>query len=216
MLGSAAKMRHYDHKAHVEKSRGRRVFMRKLGRFLNRPFSVAVLSGIFVLVVSTKLQDRYWLAQQQFLAKQATINKRLEATSSTEEDMVRAVGRFLTAKAVIVGAHENRLSKREVDAAVDEHNRLREDWDQTSELLKLKMRSDFPTPAVYQKWLMLDAELTVLDEEVNKLSTFEASDPSAKHITERDRCRALISEAESMLASLTLEMNKFAATLGTA
>jgi hypothetical protein len=180
---------------------------------LNKPFPVTVVGGVFVLLVSTRVQDRYWKSQQEFLADQTLAKQRLDAATSTQEELAKAVGRLIAANALLVGAHESQLEKKQYKEAVDEHNLLQREWDLGEETLELHMKAHFSTPDVQKEWTHVKELLGTLDDDLTDLQGFTPSKPSAKQDQAIKQCRAAIDETERGVATLAELMTAHIETL---
>ena len=182
--------------------RGLRLFV-----WLNKPFPVTLLGGILVLLISTFVQDRYWITQQEFLADQALAKQRLDASMSTQEEMARTVGRLIAANALLVGAHESQLDKKQYIEVIDQHNLLQREWDLNEETLELHMKVYFQTPEIQKAWLDLKELLGKLDDDLTELQTFTPSKPSNRQDEMIKQCRSTIDETEARLAALAQLMS---------
>jgi len=179
---------------------------RKLWQAVNQPVVVTVLGGLAVFFISNYIQNQYWISQQKFLVQQATLSKRLELSNAAVEDLVRAVGRLITASASVVAAHERGFDRRQLNETIDHYNVLQDEWDQSEEVLKLKLRTYFPQAEIDAQWHDLRLKLGALDAEIVTLHGFSTSDASAAHRAQFAACRKSMKEAEDSLARLSTAM----------
>jgi hypothetical protein len=175
--------------------------------WLNKPLPVTVVGGVLVLLISTSVQERYWKSQQLFLADQTLAKQRLDAAISTQEEMAKAVGRLLAANAVLVGAHEAQLERKQYAEVIDQHNLLQREWDLNKKTLDLHMKVNFQTPEIENAWLGVETILGDLDDKLTGLEQFKPDRPSKKQTEQIEQCRAAIGEAEKSLANLAQLMS---------
>ena len=181
--------------------------------WLNKPFSVTLVGGLLVLLISTSVQNRYWKSQQLFLADQTLAKQRLDAAISTQEEMARVVGRLIAANALLVGAHESQLEKKQYTEVIDQHNLLQREWDLNEETLELHMKVYFRTPKIQQAWLRVNELLGDLDDKLTELEKFKPSKPSEKQDEQIKQCRQTIDDTENSLAGLAQLMSEYIETL---
>lgn len=181
--------------------------------WLNKPFAVTLVGGALVFLISTFVQDRYWMSQQVFLANQTLAKQRLDAAISTQEEMAKAVGRLIAANALLVGAHESQLEKKQYGEVIDQHNLLQREWDLNEETLELHMKVYFQTPEIQQAWLHVRELLGDLDDKLTELQRFTPSKPSDKQTEQIEQCRKAIGTTEESLAALAQLMSAHIETL---
>jgi hypothetical protein len=181
--------------------------------WLNKPLPVTLVGGILVLLISTFVQERYWKSQQVFLADQTLAKQRLDAAVSTQEEMAKVVGRLIAANALLVGAHESQLAKKQYNEVIDQHNLLQREWDLSEETLQLHMTVYFQTPEIQKAWLDVRELLGQLDDELSDLEEFTPDKPSEKQTEQIKQCRTTIDETEKGLAMLAQLMSAYIETL---
>jgi hypothetical protein len=175
---------------------------RGLFGLLNQPLPVTLLGGVLVLMISTFVQDRYWMSQQTFLANQTLTRHRLDIAISTQEEVAKAVGKIISAGALIIGSHENQLGKLQHNAVLDTNNLLQNEWDQNEELLKLHIQMYFQSSGIQSSWLDVRERLGALDDEITELEKFSTGDPSDRHAKQITQSRKAVEDAEDSLGKL--------------
>lgn len=168
----------------------------------NQPLPV----GLLILLVTFLLQEWGWKTQQKFITEQTNKSAAIAQTQGTIEEVTNSVGRLLSASAIIVGAHEAKLKKPEVNEGVDRYNALQAEWDQNVSVLKLKIRDYFKRADVELAWSSLLDRLGDLDSEIMDLHSFSTGDPSESHSDQIRVCRATLTELEERLANMTALM----------
>jgi hypothetical protein len=180
---------------------------RTLFERINQPLAVTVIGGLLVFVISAFIQDRYWIKQQRFSARQVLISKTIDAATASESEIVDRVGKLISSYALIVGAHEHNLSEAELEEDRQKFNRMQLDWDVSEDLLKLKLRLYFASPQVQKEWQKIEDLLATLDEEIAKLFAIPIAERSSKHQKSLEECRSLITKTEAALADLGSSMD---------
>ncbi|MFZ0912414.1 MAG: hypothetical protein WBQ76_03885 [Candidatus Korobacteraceae bacterium] len=149
------------------------------------------------------------MARQATLQGQHQKEKRTELANATEEDLVRDVGKLLTASAAIVAAHENNFGKEQRSQAIDEFNSLQDEWDRNEDVLKLRVETYFSTAPIQAKWTEVLDELGGLDEEIKSLNGFHVSERSSRHAQRIESCRKAMDKAQESLIELENMMTQF-------
>ncbi|HXU37582.1 MAG TPA: hypothetical protein VN937_14570 [Blastocatellia bacterium] len=159
--------------------------------------------GIFILIGTFAIQQWGWKDQQKFIAQQSKVTATVARAEATTEQVTQAVGKALTASASIVGAHEARVNKSQLNEAIDSYHQLLREWDQSEDLLKLRIRTSFPVPPIESAWTSLLDQLGELDSEVTRLDKFNTTDTSDAHLQQIDHCRKIIKDIEQQLTVVT-------------
>src|SRR5689334_16848839 len=86
---------------------------------LDRPLVAVVLGGVLVLLIAWLVTNRYWVLEQRALGRLAVLNARVAAAQSTEDDLVRGVGDYLTAETSVVDAYEDWVDEQTLRDTID-------------------------------------------------------------------------------------------------
>jgi len=181
----------------------------KLYKRLNSPLSVTVLGGLAVLVISTRVQNQYWVSQQRFLNDQTIHAHKIEATILTEEEIVRAAGKRLTGAAILVGAHEGHFDDDQHDKSIGAYNLSRREWDDLEEVLKLRLSIYYPDEAIQKSWRGLLLNMDNLDKSVIGLDKFSPADKSANHSRATASAREAIRQIEEDLGHFSSQLTRY-------
>jgi hypothetical protein len=134
---------------------------------LNQPFAVTVAGGAIVFLITSYMQQRYWMAQQDYLFKQESMKFRLAAIDET----IKAVDQLLSAEAAEFTAYESDFDQDQKQEMDRERETARSDWDKESDLRKLKIQLYFPDPGIQNAWQKVDTDLATLDCYMLRLGT---------------------------------------------
>jgi len=170
-------------------------------RYVNQPLS----AGVLIVLASTFIQHRYWVAQQRFLMDREDVTVMIE----TEEQVTGAVGKVLSASAIVVGAHERRFQTEQLNQVIDKYAELQLEWDKGEDLIKRRLRAHFFAPNVDHEWSLVLDTLGELDAAIDRLDSFGTADSSEPHRDQIARCRELITKTETALARLTRLMTDY-------
>jgi len=173
---------------------------------LNQPFAVTFVGGGLIFLISTCIQDRYWVKQQRYTAQQAYISKRIDAATTAEAEIINGAGKLISAYALLVGAHENQIDDETLELERQAFNKEHREWDDSRDLLNLKMNRYFLGNA-QQHWESLNAQLPNLDQHISILFKMDTRDQSTPHHEKMRECRVLVSKAEDEIYAMGLAMD---------
>lgn len=177
-------------------------FVKKLWNFIKQPLG----TGVLILIGSALLQQWGWKWQQRYLGEQFRAAATQEQKHKTIDQVTESVGKLLTAYAMIVGAHEENVSTTQLNATIDKYHELQREWDQSEDLLKLRMTTLFPIPQIQSDWKTLLEKLGLLDSHIHDLEDFSTTDASAGHQQQIALSRSAISEIEKLLSEMNSRM----------
>jgi len=175
---------------------------RKKDPWYNQPLPV----GVFILLATFLVQQWGWRSQQNFIAEQANQSAAIAQAQGTIEQVTISVGKLLSASAIIVGAHEAKVKKSQLNETIDKYQTLQAEWDQSADLLNRRMSNHFGNAAIEAAWSSILDKLGELDSQVKDLDEFSTDDSSNAHSSQIQLCRQTITDIEGRLAKMTALM----------
>jgi hypothetical protein len=198
-----------EREADGSKPRRRRRWLARICRHLNSPLFVTLFGGVLVLLISTFVQDRYWVAQQDYLLRQSRRSHKIDAASTTQEEVIQAMGRRLTGIAVLIAAHEEHFQKKQYEEKRSEYEKSRDDWDNVEEVLKLKVGFYYDAK-VNKSWSDLRTDFLALDTIVmEKLEKWDTESTKAEHLNLTTQARQTLEKVTDGLDQLAGQMNEY-------
>lgn len=134
---------------------------------LNQPFAVTVLGGAIVFLVTSYMQQRYWLAQQGYLFQQESLKFKLTAIDET----MKSVDELLSAYGAEFNAYNLDFPQEQKQEIDNELTTASNDWDKEFDLRKLRIQLYFPDPKIQNAWKQVDDDLGDLDCYMKHLAT---------------------------------------------
>jgi len=136
---------------------------------LNQPLAVTVISGALLFFITSYIQQRYWLAQQNYLFQQQSLQTKLTVV----DEYVKSVDELLSAEAAEFTAYESSFKAPQMRGIDDELDAAEKHWDQQSDLQTLKIQVYFPGKPTKDALDQVSSDLAALDCYMMRLGTRE-------------------------------------------
>lgn len=134
---------------------------------LNQPFVVTVIGGAMVFLVTSCVQQQYWIAQQKYLFQQESIRFKLAAVDET----IKSVDQLVSAYSAEFTAYESNFDQDQQAKIDDELDTADKHWDQEFDLRKMRVKVYFPDPEVQKALDQVNDDLATLDCYMMRLGT---------------------------------------------
>ncbi len=172
---------------------------------LNQPVMVTVIGGLIVFLITSYIQNFYWRSQQKFLRLQ----QRTEVAEGVVEELAKKVGELRAASASLVGAHEQRYERKQLNEVIDRYDTAQKDWDESEGVLNLRIEIYFAEDSrTNDASARLSKSLDALDDDVSELLRYTTADPGDAHKQSIKKCRDAIDDVDGALGSLQSQMIK--------
>ena len=152
--------------------------------------SGALISGVLVQCLGSKLQQDNWKLQQKFTAERARFEKELDQKYKILEDINAAVAGVLTHSQFVVVGQTKNVPREQANQLMNNYNEAVLKWDREFRLYAIRLKTLFGNQEV-AKWEAIKKERDDLDVTVYRMTERKSAPDNALKLIETISDRAV-------------------------